>query len=311
MSLIVAVDIGGTHIRTAAYESNSITPLFHHRTRTQANETGVFDRLVRAIESIWQAGNVDAIGMASPGPLDPHKGIILDTPNIPEWVNFPVGPMLCEHFGVPVFLDNDANMAGLAEWQYGAGKGHNDLIYLTISTGIGGGVISSGHLLQGFRGMGGELGHMTIDPDGPLCGCGHYGHLESFSSGPAIARHVREQLHAGYTSSLQAQPTLSAAQVAEAALQGDALAISAFERAGSYLGLGVANYLAIFDPSILIFGGGVSRAGDLLFKPFKESLQRNVFHPHYLDDLVITKAALGDDAGLLGALALARLGLSR
>lgn len=311
MSLIVAVDIGGTHIRVAAYEPNSTTPLFHKRTRSHATEPGVFDRLVEAIESVWQAGNVDAIGMASPGPLDSHTGIILDTPNIPEWVNFPVGPKLCEHFGVPVFLDNDANLAGLAEWQYGAGKGHNDLIYFTISTGIGGGVISSGRLLQGFHGMGGELGHMTIDPHGPLCGCGHYGHLESFSSGPAIARYVREQLHAGEPSSLQSQPTLSAAQVAEAALQGDTLAISAFERAGFYLGMGVANYLAIFDPSILIFGGGVSQAGDLLFKPFKESLQKNVFHPHYLDDLIITKAALGDDAGLLGALALARLGLSR
>ena len=307
MSIIVAVDIGGTHIRTAAYEPNSITPLSHKRARSYATETGVFDRLVQAIESVWQAGRVDAIGIASPGPLDPHTGTILDTPNIPEWVNFPVGPRLCEHFGVPVYLDNDANMAALAEWQYGAGRGHNDLVYLTISTGIGGGVISSGHLLQGFRGMGAELGHMIIDPDGPLCGCGHYGHVESFSSGPAIARYVREQLHAGQASSLHSQPALSAAQVAEAAFQGDALAISAFERAGFYLGMGVANYLAIFDPSILIFGGGVSQAGDLLFKPFKESLQKHVFHPHYLDDLIITRAALGDDAGLLGALALARL----
>lgn len=310
MSLIIAVDIGGTHIRAAAYEPNRITPLSHQRTRSHATEPGVFDRLVQTIETVWQSGKVDAIGIASPGPLDPHTGTILDTPNIPEWVNFPIGPKLCEHFSVPVYLDNDANMAGLAEWQYGAGMGHNNLVYLTISTGIGGGVISSGHLLQGFRGMGAELGHMIIDPDGPLCGCGHYGHVESFSSGPAIARYVREQLHAGERSSLHSQPTLSAAQVAEAALQGDALAISSFERAGFYLGIGVANYLAIFDPSILIFGGGVSQAGDLLFKPFKESLQKHVFHPHYLDDLIITKAALGDDAGLLGALALARLALS-
>lgn len=311
MSLIVAVDIGGTHIRAAAYEPNSITPLAHQRTRSHANEPGVFDRLVIAVESIWQAGKVDAIGIASPGPLDPHTGTILDTPNIPEWVNFPVGPKLCEHFGVPVYLDNDANMAGLAEWQYGAGMGHDNLVYLTISTGIGGGVISSGHLLQGYRGMGAELGHMIVDPNGPLCGCGHYGHVESFSSGPAIARFVSEQIQTGKKSSLQTQPMLTAAQVAEAAFQGDALAISAFERAGHYLGIGVANYLAIFDPSILIFGGGVSQAGDLLFKPFRESLQKHVFHPHYLDDLIITMAALGDDAGLLGALALARLAVSK
>jgi glucokinase len=311
MSLIVAVDIGGTHIRAAAYEPNSIVPLRHQRTRSHGTESGVFNRLVKTIESVWQDGNVKAIGIASPGPLDPHTGTILDTPNIPEWVNFPVGPKLSEHFGVPVYLDNDANMAGLGEWQYGAGKGHDNLVYLTISTGIGGGVISSGTLLQGFHGMGAELGHMIIDPNGPVCSCGQPGHIEAFSAGPAIARYVCEQIHAGQKSSLESQSDLSAAQVAEAAFQGDALAIAAFERAGFYLGIAVANYLAIFDPSILIFGGGVSKAGELLFKPFRESLKTHVFHPHYLDDLIITKAALGDDAGLLGALALARLALSQ
>ncbi len=309
MSLIVAIDIGGTHIRVAVYESNSTTPIAHQRTRSLANEPGVYDRLVQAVESIWPAEKVAAIGIASPGPLDPHKGVILATPNIPEWKDFPVGPRLSQHFSVPVHLDNDANLAALAEWQYGAGRGHQDLVYFTISTGIGGGVISNGHLLQGFHGLGGELGHMIIDPDGPLCGCGHHGHLESFCSGPSIARHVNEQIAQGVKSSLHANPDLSAAQIADAARRGDALAIAAFGHAGFYLGIGVANYLAIFDPSILIFGGGVSQVGELLFQPFEESLRKHTFHPHYLDDLIITKAALGDDAGLLGALALARLAL--
>jgi glucokinase len=266
----------------------------------------VYERLVQAVESVWQK-EVSSIGIASPGPLDPHTGTILATPNIPEWKNFPLGPNLSRHFGVPVHLDNDANLAGLAEWQYGAGRGHHDLVYVTISTGIGGGVISNDHLLQGFHGMGAELGHMTIEADGPLCGCGFHGHVESFSSGPAIARYVNEQINAGGHSSLHASPNLTTVQIADAALKGDPLAISAFERAAHYLGIAVANYLAIFDPSILIFGGGVSQVGDLLFKPFEASLRRHTFHPHYLDDLVITKAALGDDAGLLGALALARL----
>jgi len=307
MTLTVAIDIGGTHIRTAAYEPNSQTPIAHHRAKSLAHQPGVYDRLVAAVEKVWQKDNVSAIGIASPGPLDPYTGIILDTPNIPEWVNFPLAPKLSEHFGVPVHLDNDANLAAVAEWQYGAGKGHHDLIYLTISTGIGGGVISSGNLIEGFHGMGGELGHMLIDPDGPPCGCGKNGHIEAFSSGPSIVRYVNEQLNTGEKSSLQADPNLSAAQVADAALKGDALAISAFSRAGDYLGIAVANFLAIFNPSILVFGGGVSQVGDLLFKPFEESLRKNIFHPHYLDDLVIAKAALGDDAGLLGALALARM----
>ena len=307
MSHTVAVDIGGTHIRVAVYEPDSITPAAHHRTRSLAKEPGVYDRLEKAIERVWPQGRVRAIGIASPGPLDPHTGTILATPNIPEWQNFPLTSKLSAHFGVPAHLDNDANMAGLAEWQFGAGMGHQDVVYLTISTGIGGGVITNGCLLQGFRGMGAELGHMIIDPNGPLCGCGKRGHIESFSSGPSIARYVKEELLAGEKSSLQGEAVITAAQIADAACAGDALAISAFERAGHYLGLAVANYLAIFDPSILIFGGGVSQVGDLLFKPFEESLRKHTFHPHYLDGLVITKAALGDDAGLLGALALARM----
>ena len=310
MNNTIAIDIGGTHIRVAAFEPNSTTPIAHQRARSLGNKPGVYDRLVKAIETIWQNG-ICAIGIASPGPLDPHTGVILATPNIPEWQNFPLAPNLSKHFGVPVYLDNDANMAGLAEWQYGAGQGHHDLVYLTISTGIGGGVISKDRLLQGFRGMGAELGHMVIDVDGPLCGCGQHGHIESFSSGPAIVRYVSEQIQAGNSSSLQTQPELTARHVADAALKGDTLAIAAFERAGHYLGIAVANYLAIFDPSILVFGGGVSQVGDLLFNPFQESLRKHVFHPHYLDNLVITRAALGDDAGLLGALALARLAMSQ
>lgn len=310
MSLTIAIDIGGTHIRVAAYEPGNTNPIVHNKTKTLAHEPGVFDRLVKAIETIWQEGKVSAIGIASPGPLDPHKGIILDTPNIPQWTNFSLAPKLSEHFGIPVFLDNDANMAALGEWQYGAGMGHSDLVYITISTGIGGGVVSNNRLLQGYRGMGAELGHMLIDPSGPLCGCGHPGHIESFSSGPAIVRYVNEQIKAGQKTSLQADLNLTPAQISDAALIGDSLAISAFERAGHYLGMAVANYLAIFDPSILIFGGGVSQVGDMLFKPFEESLHKHIFHPHYLDELTITKAALGDDAGLLGALALARLSLA-
>lgn len=308
MSLTIAIDIGGTHIRAAAYEPNgSVKPIAHTRTKSLAHTPGVFDRLVGAVESVWQSGQVSAIGIASPGPLDPYSGVILDTPNIPQWKNFPLAPKLSERFGVPVYLDNDANMAGLGEWQFGAGKGHSDLVYITISTGIGGGVISNNHLLQGYRGMGAELGHMLIDPDGPLCGCGKPGHVESFSSGPAIVRYVTQQVAAGQKTSLQADPNLTPAQISDAALIGDALATAAFERAGRYLGMAVANYLAIFDPSILIFGGGVSQVGDLLFKPFEDSLRKYVFHPHYLDNLTITKAALGDDAGLLGAFALARM----
>jgi len=308
MSIVVAVDIGGTQLRAATYAPEQIEPIAQKRVKTRANEPGAFNRLTQLIEEIWPRNEkVEAIGVASPGPLDPHTGYLLSPPNIQQWYNFPLTPNLAKHFGVPAHLDNDANLAGLAEWKYGAGKGHHNLLYLTISTGIGGGVIINDSLLQGHHGLAAEVGHMTIDPDGPLCGCGHRGHVESFASGTAIARFVNEQIAAGIKSTLHADPNLSARQVAEAALQGDPLAREAYHRAGEYLGIAVANYLVIFDPSIIIFGGGVSRAGDLLFKPFMESLNRHILHPRYLEDLIIAQAALGDDAGLLGARALAEL----
>ncbi|HEY9151725.1 MAG TPA: ROK family protein [Anaerolineales bacterium] len=306
MGTIIAVDIGGTHLRTAAYESDQIRPSSHQRVKTLANEPGVFDRMVQAIEDVWpHSQKVDAIGIASPGPLDPHTGYMLATPNIRQFDNFPLAPKLSEHFHVPALLDNDANMACLGEWKYGAAKGHHDVLYLTISTGIGGGVIANDHLLQGYHGLAAELGHSIVDPDGPLCSCGFAGHLESFSSGPAIVKYVLKELESGAKSNLKRDPDLSANQVADAALQGDALAISAYQRAGEYLGIAVASFLHAFDPSIVIFGGGVSQVGPLLFDSFHASLHKRVFHPRYFENLKIEIAALGDDAGLLGARTLA------
>ncbi len=307
MGSIIAVDIGGTHLRAAAYESEDTQPTDYQRVRTHANEPGVYERLVRVIESVWpKDGTVDAIGVASPGPLDPHSGYILATPNIQEWRNFPLVPKLSDYFKIPVFIDNDANLAGLGEWKFGAGKGCHDVLYLTVSTGIGGGVIIEDRLLQGTHGLAAELGHVIIDPNGPICSCGFYGHLESFSSGPAIVRYALSEMESGARSSMKRDVNLTARQVADAAMQGDALAISAYQRAGEYLGIAVASFLHTFDPSIVIFGGGVSQVGPLLFDPFHISLRKHVFHPRYLEDLKIEMAALGDDAGLLGALALAQ-----
>jgi glucokinase len=311
MSTFVAVDIGGTHIRAAAYESDNTIPLTHNRTRSHAKEPGTFDRLVKTIESAWpEDRSVKAIGMASPGPLDPQTGVVLATPNIPEWIDFPLTEKLTDHFGVPAYLDNDANLAALGEWKFGAGRGHHDLLYLTISTGIGGGVIINDRLLHGYHGLAAELGHVTVLAGGPVCSCGFKGHLEALAAGPAIVRYVREQLEAGIKSALRSDGNLNAYEVAQAARNGDALAKSAYARAGEYLGIGVASFLHTFDPSIVIFGGGVSQSGPLLFDPFEISLQRQVFNPRYLENMVITTAALGDDAGLLGALALAQMGQS-
>jgi glucokinase len=306
MGHVIAIDVGGTHLRAAAYAPDSRIPLQHQRTKTHAPNEKIFDRMTALVESVWP-GEVDAIGVSSPGPLDSRTGVVMTTPNIKEWRDFPLVERLTEHFHVPAFLDNDANLAGLAEWKFGAGRGHHNVLYLTVSTGIGGGVIIEDRLLQGYHGLAAELGHVTLDPrpSAPVCGCGFRGHLEAFSSGTGIEHYVAEKLAAGRLSSLTGKP--SAKNIADAANAGDKLASAAYARAGKFLGIGVANYLHIFDPSIVILGGGVSMSGALLFAPFEASLRKHVFHPRYLEGLVITKAELGDDAGLLGALALARL----
>lgn len=308
MSTIVAVDIGGTQMRAAAYTQDKVAPIKQKKIPTLAFKPGGLERLIQVIEEVWpQSGSVTAIGLGSPGPLDPHTGYLLAPPNNPEWHNFPLAPSVEKHFGVKTFLDNDANLAGLAEYRYGAGKGHHHVLYITVSTGIGAGVIVEDRLLQGYHGLAAELGHSIVDPDGPPCSCGFNGHLESFSSGPAIVRYVLRELESGSRSVLKRGAEFTARDVAEAASSGDELAIRAYQRAGEYLGIGVASFLHAFDPSIVIFGGGVSRVGRLLFEPFEESLKRRVFHPRYLEGLVITQAQLGDDAGLLGARALAEM----
>ena len=308
MRTIVSIDIGGTRLRAAAYKQDQFQPISQKRIETKAKEPNAFGRLINLLEDIWPKNeNVDAIGVSSPGPVDPHTGVIMVTPNIKEWRDFPITAKLTDHFGIPAYLDNDANLAGLAEWKFGAGRGHHNVLYLTVSTGVGGGVIINDQLLQGHHGLAAELGHTTIQADGPLCGCGQPGHLESFSSGTGIERFVAEQLKAGRESLLQPDKKNSAHAISEAAKQGDALSIEAYQNAGKYLGIGVANFLHAFDPSIVIFGGGVSQSGPLLFDSFHVSLKERVIHSRYLEGLVITRAELGDDSGLLGARALAEL----
>jgi glucokinase len=303
MSVIITIDIGGTHLRVATFSGGATTPLKVIRTSTRKKNEKVIDRLLAAIDSVWPEEPVSAISAACPGPVDPTQGVIISTPNIPGWINFPFVDLLVKKYRVPVFLENDANLAAVGEWRYGAGQGHNDILYLTISTGIGGGVICGGHLLTGCRGLAAELGHLTVLPRGPRCSCGQRGHLEAVASGPAIAGYVMKHIAGGRLSILSRNSRITATDVAVAARQGDALSLEAFAYAGNHLGRAVADYLHIFNPSILIFGGGVSQSGPLLFDPMKKALAGHVMDSAYLDNLRIAIAMLGDNAGLLGALA--------
>lgn len=307
MSGFLAVDIGGTHMRAAHYPSDSIKPIKIKKISTQHPSETAWERLVRLVTSIWpEDGDIAVIGVAAPGPLDPFQGVLFSAPNIPGWVNLPLPKMMEECFSRPVVMGNDANLAALGEWKYGAGKGHHNLVYLTVSTGIGGGVIVNDQMLLGTRGLAAELGHITVVPDGPMCGCGQKGHLEALASGPAIARWVVEEIHHGESSLLSNTDPVTTKQVADAAATGDKLAIRALNRAGHFIGVALADILHIFNPTIIIVGGGVSRSGEYLFTPMRAAMREHVMDSHYLENLTLTQAALGDDTGLLGALALAR-----
>jgi glucokinase len=307
MSYHIAADVGGTQLRAACYATDSLNPIQVRRIATQADGSTPLERLKTLITSVWPENeNVDAIGIAAPGPLDSNEGIVMAAPNIPGWVDLPLRKYMEDRFQIPVVVGNDANLAAVGEWKYGAGRGHHHLVYLTVSTGIGGGVIIDDRLLLGDRGLAAELGHVTVLHDGPLCGCGQRGHLEAIASGTAIARWVEEELKRGSFSSLANERPVTAKAVSRAAHTGDKLAVAALERAGRFIGQALADYLHIFNPTVVVIGGGVSLSGKLLLDPLCESLKKHVLTRHYLDRLTIEPAALGDDAGLMGALALAR-----
>lgn len=305
--MYIAVDVGGTQLRVGVYPAGQTKPVKQKRIPTQAKNETPLERLIGLIADLWpDEGQVRAIGLAVPGWVNPEQGIIVLAPNISGWDRLPLVSILEERFHVPVKLGNDANMAVLGEYHYGAGRGYKDIIYMTISTGIGGGVISQGHLLLGANGMAAELGHVTILPDGPLCGCGKRGHLEAIGSGTGIAHYIAEQIAQGVKSSLSSIANPTARDISKAAEQGDPLALAAFNRAGTFIGYALANYIHIFNPSIIILGGGVSRSGDILLQPIRAAINECVISPEFLENLKIVLAELGDDVGLMGALALAQ-----
>jgi glucokinase len=310
---VVAVDLGGTHLRAAYFATDQPHPGRQIRLETQAAEgpDPVIERIIKAITSVLPGDRRGLrVGIGAPGPLDPEAGTIIHAPNLPGWINIPLRQRLEARLECRVVLGNDANLAALGEWKHGAGRGTQNMIYLTISTGIGGGVIADGRLLLGKRGMAAELGHMIVVPGGALCGCGHRGHLEAEASGPAIARKVLTRIKAGEFTSLGSASDppeeLTAAQVGAAAEGGDALSQAVIEEAGELIGRHLANLTCAFSPEAFVFGGGVSNLGDRLLNPARRILKAEVLDPLYLDHLRLVFAELGDDAGLIGAMVLAR-----
>lgn len=307
---IVGVDIGGTWLRAACFDTDlAILNRTELPSHAEEGSDAVVSRLIEVIRQVLPESpeGLLGIGIGAPGPLDPKEGLIIKTPNLP-WEDLPLGKILQEALGCTIYLGNDADVAGLAENRMGAGKGTRHMVYMTISTGIGGGLIVDGKLLTG-RGQGGEVGHMTIIPDGPMCACGRRGHLEAVASGPAIARIARERLANGEKSTLREAvggdlSQITAETVGNAANAGDALAAAIVQQAGRYIGISISSLMHLLNPEMFVLGGGVTKIGDLLFDTIREAVRDYAMHPRFWEDTPIVRAALGSDVGLVGAAAL-------
>lgn len=309
---IIAIDLGGTQLRAAlCTPDGTIHKRVKKRTRATRGPEAVLERMCQTAEQVWpEGGEVRAIGLSAPGPLDPYNGVVIGAPNLPGWDRVPVRDMLRERFDLPIYVGNDANLAALAEYRFGAGRGFDDLIYMTISTGIGGGIVLGGQLLLGHKGLAGEIGHIVVQPGGPLCGCGNRGCLEALASGTAIGHQARTLAIAARAPEILAAAggdamQVSSASVGQAAAQGDKVAINLLRQAGRYIGIGVTNLMHLFNPQRFVLGGGVTQTGELLFKPIRRTVRRWAMSPLYWEDTEIVPAMLGDDVCLLGALALA------
>ena len=309
---VIAVDLGGTQIRAAVCDpSGQILRRVVRPTKAREGQEIVLERIARTIAEALEGtapGQVTAIGIGAPGPLNPATGVLFYAPNLPGWHDVPLRNIVSERFGLPTYLGNDANLAALAEHLYGAARGISDLIYLTISTGIGSGIIADGRMLLGANGLAGEAGHMIVQPDGPTCGCGNRGCLEAMASGSAIAREAAQRIAKGKKSKISKLvdgdlSKIDARIVSEAAQAGDRLAAGVLARAGQYLGIGIANLLRLYNPRMVVLGGSVVKAGPLLLEPMREVIRAAASSP-YLEGLSIVQAALGDDVGLLGGAAL-------
>jgi len=302
MDAYITLDIGGTNIRCALFLDVQDEPVDYRKIDTVAEGQTPIMRVISAIKEIWPAKHkVKGICAAVPGSVNVKTGTVLLAPNIAGWKNVEFAWIIKDEFQVPVFVNNDARLAAIGEWKKGAGIGHENLLYFTISTGLGGGAIVHNRVLEGDLGIATESGHITLDDEGPLCGCGKIGHLEAFSSGTGIENFVKAQLTSGVDSTLRGLDDIRASEIALAAREADALAVAAYNRAGYYLGIGIANYLHIFNPTCVIFGGGVTQSSDLWMLEFNRSLEAHVLNPLYLENLEIKMAELGDNVGLVGA----------
>lgn len=308
---VVAIDLGGTKIRSAIISSDGKLLVIDNRLTLADEGPGkVIDRLFESIAVVlkkgrMQRGDLDGIGIAVAGVLDSRNGVLTSSPNLPRWKNVPLKKIFFERLALDTYLVNDANAAALGEHRFGAARGTSNMVYLTVSTGIGGGIIIDNNLYEGSTGSAGEIGHMTIDVNGPRCKCGNYGCLEVLASGTAIAREAIKGIVSGEESVMKEMVSgnikdITAADVARAAKQGDRFAHKIIEAAAFFLGTGLANIINIFNPEAIVIGGGVSKMGELLIGPARKVARQRAFTLPARTARIV-RARLQSNSGIIGA----------
>lgn len=313
--MYIGVDLGGTKIASAVtnLKDHKIAKKDVRPTQVELGKNKVYDNICNSIEELINSSEgglkaLKAIGVGVPGRI--NKNIILNAPNLPGWENINLAELLQRKYPVPVYLENDANAAGLAELLYGAGVGKKDFLYMTVSTGIGGGIISNGKLLTGHNHTAGEIGHMIVERGGTQCGCGQHGCLEAMASGTHLTNRLRKRLveNKPQTKVLELagnKPEQACTKnLADAATLGDSFAIELIKENARYIAFGLNTYIHLLDPEIIIIGGGLANFGDIFFQEINDHLTE--IHINAGVPLPpVVKSPLDQDSGVLGAVALA------
>jgi glucokinase len=309
--LVLGIDLGGTKILSAVVDAQGrMLSRDHNVTPAAEGREAVINSILESATcAVRQAGidipDLNSVGVGAPGLVNAEAGILLTSPNLPGWRDVPLREILEEELNKRTFLINDANAAALAELHFGAGRGARHFIYITISTGIGGGIVIDGELYSGSTGLAGELGHMTLEARGPLCSCGNYGCWETLASGTALAKEAVRRIEEGVPTTLLEHAggdrnKVTAEVIEKAAEAGDALAKELIARTSEYLGIGLANLINIFNPERIVIGGGLSRMGDKLLLPAFETAEKRAFQ-HAYRAVRFARAELGRNSGVIGA----------
>jgi glucokinase len=310
----IGVDLGGTKMQVGVLAG--VETLYESRETSRGQDQDeLVELLVREVNEAREARpDAVAVGLGIPATINQERGVAIAAVNLPL-LDLPVRDVVEERVGLPVFLDNDGNVAAYAEFLYGAARGMPTMVMLTIGTGIGGGLILGGQIFRGATGAGAELGHVVIQADGPPCqgNCPNHGCVESLASGTALGREGRAAAESAPDSALgkllDAGEEVDGLAVTEAALAGDETAIGVFDLIGGRLGVACASFANIFEPEAIVVGGGVIKAGDLLLDPARKEVRARALNP--MNKTPILEATLGNDAGMIGAAALARAELEK